>query len=138
MAGLRLGFVASTPELLEKISDKLGPWSINGPAQHIVTKALADDNWQQKQRLHLTQSSKRLVSLLARYFDLKNINATDLFVTINTAKAKQIYSQLLVHKIYIRLCDEEDSIRFSIPKDDELNKLAHAFNHLSAILVDIV
>lgn len=65
LAGLRLGFVAARPELLQQLAEALGPWSVSRPAQEIGCAALSDRAWQEIMRAQLLQGGKRLESLLA-------------------------------------------------------------------------
>ena len=135
LAGLRIGFVASYPNLLKQIEAKLGPWSVNGPAQFITANALADAEWQQQQKLKLNNHSNQLVKLLSKYFDEKHIDKTDLFITVKTSRAQKIFELLLSHKIYIRLCDEQDAIRFGIPNSSDLIRLQQLLNAISLPVV---
>ncbi len=67
LAGVRLGFVATHPTLLETLASALGPWSISGPAQQIGCAALSDHAWQAAMRLRLIESGVRLQQLLAAH-----------------------------------------------------------------------
>ncbi len=67
LAGLRLGFVLAHAELLEQLSDAIGPWTISGPAQQIGAAALSDRVWQIAMRDQLLASGQRLQQLLASY-----------------------------------------------------------------------
>lgn len=51
LAGLRLGFVAGPETILAAMSEELGDWAINGPAQYIAQQALNDVEWQRQQRV---------------------------------------------------------------------------------------
>lgn len=67
LAGLRLGFVAAQPALLQSLANALGPWAVSGPAQQIGLAALSDRAWQEQMRSHLLRAGERLHQLLARY-----------------------------------------------------------------------
>lgn len=67
LAGLRLGFVAAHPELLGKLADMLGPWTVSGPAQQVALAALTDARWQDAMRLRLREEGERLRQLLASH-----------------------------------------------------------------------
>ena len=45
LAGLRLGFVIAAPDLLARLAERAGPWSVSGPALEIGAAALADSRW---------------------------------------------------------------------------------------------
>src|SRR5690606_28289003 len=61
LAGLRLGFSLSAPELRRRLQRRLGPWSVSAPAQWLGCQALQDFSWQQQQRRWITQQSQRLL-----------------------------------------------------------------------------
>ena len=67
LAGLRLGFVAAHPALLQQLADTLGPWAVSGPAQQIGLAALRDRAWQENMRAQLMHAGQRLHELLGRY-----------------------------------------------------------------------
>ena len=50
LAGVRLGFVMANERILQALNTRLGLWQINGPAQELAIKALADVAWQQQAR----------------------------------------------------------------------------------------
>lgn len=55
LAGLRLAFLFGPSWLVSALAQRLGPWQVSGPAQYVATQALADRDWQAKQRQrHLT------------------------------------------------------------------------------------
>ena len=66
LAGLRLGFVAAHPVLLQQLADALGPWAVSGPAQQIGLAALRDAAWQETMRVRLLQAGQRLQAMLAQ------------------------------------------------------------------------
>ena len=68
LAGVRLGFVFAHHSMLARLSQGCGLWHINGPAQAIAIKALADRDWQVQTRQWLLQSSRLTQSLFAPLF----------------------------------------------------------------------
>ena len=42
LAGARVGFVLAEPALLAQLAEKLGPWTVTGPARAVTAAALAD------------------------------------------------------------------------------------------------
>jgi len=69
LAGIRIGFAFAQGELAAKISDKLGLWMINGPAQYIATKAFADTQWQRQANLTLAENAQYTQQLFAPLID---------------------------------------------------------------------
>lgn len=45
LAGLRLGFAISSPEIIAALARRAGPWCVSGPAIEIGARALADRTW---------------------------------------------------------------------------------------------
>ncbi|MBB3999650.1 threonine-phosphate decarboxylase CobD [Aureimonas pseudogalii] len=43
LAGLRLGFALTTPDLAARLDERLGPWAVSGPALAIAARWMADD-----------------------------------------------------------------------------------------------
>jgi cobalamin biosynthesis protein CobC len=42
LAGARVGSVLAERALLDRLAERLGPWTVTGPSRHIATRALAD------------------------------------------------------------------------------------------------
>lgn len=117
LAGLRLGFAIAPRALVEKLSERLGPWAVSGPAIQIGAAALADTAWQEKQRELLRAAAGRLDALLAAH-GLNVIGGTDLFRLVESAAAAELFSHLLQHQIYVRhFTDHESWLRFGLPGD---------------------
>ena len=66
LAGIRLGFAISSPELATGLDARLGPWAVSGPALEIGLRGLADKDWQETMRIRLSEAAKRLDALLMR------------------------------------------------------------------------
>ena len=125
LAGIRLGFVAATPKWLTLFEQALGPWSINGPAQYVGAQALADKTWQLAQLNNLSTWSNALEQLLSATFNRK-IKGTVLFKTVLHPNAPDLFKALCQQGIYVRLCDEQNALRFGIPDEQGLSRLAQA------------
>lgn len=65
LAGLRLGFLFGPEALLRSLSDHIGPWSVNGPAQAVATAALNDQQWQQRTRERIQINQEVTLSLFS-------------------------------------------------------------------------
>lgn len=48
LAGIRLGFVFSSPQIIQTLQEAIGIWQVNGPAQALAIAALNDTTWQQR------------------------------------------------------------------------------------------
>lgn len=133
LAGIRAGFVSSQTQWLKKIETYIGPWQVSGPALYLTEKALLDIAWQQQQMDRLSMLAKRLNQLLVEIFCMgdtrfvgvsdKKITGTDLFITINHPQSEQIYQALCRKKVYVRLCDNKQALRFGIPRESDFERL---------------
>ena len=124
LAGLRLGFVIADPARCAVLRDKLGPWAVNGPAQWLGARALADRAWQQEARDWLQSQAVLLRDCLAKVFSGANatIRHTPLFVTVTLpVPVAESWSQHMGRcGILIRLIEGDgDSaiLRFGLPVD---------------------
>ncbi|MFC7288095.1 threonine-phosphate decarboxylase CobD [Herminiimonas glaciei] len=114
LAGLRLGFVAAHPDLLQELADLLGPWTVSGPAQQIGAAALADTVWQQQMRRQLQDSGKRLQQLLQAQGIQSN--GTELFQYWPTSNAAGFVAYMAQHGIWIRIFSH--GVRLGLPPDE--------------------
>jgi cobalamin biosynthetic protein CobC len=146
LAGIRIGFLIGDENWLTKFHEHLGPWQVNGPAQFIAQKALADRHWQRQQQANLKALSTQLQAVL---FDnlpaehITKITGTDLFKTVYFKRnlhnknrsddeyadekytAENYYIALCEQSVYVRLTDDKRALRFGIPKVEELEQLAN-------------
>ncbi|MGO4781478.1 threonine-phosphate decarboxylase, partial [Lysobacter sp. 2RAB21] len=53
--------------LLEGLRDRLGPWTLTGPARYALRHALADRDWQSSMRAQLLAQGARLARLLSAH-----------------------------------------------------------------------
>lgn len=102
LAGLRLGFAITTPELAEKLIQQLGPWHISGPAQYIGQQALSDQAWVDNTRNNLARMAQQLRDVLAQNH-LTPLGGTDLFQLAETSCAKTLHRHLCEHHILTRI-----------------------------------
>ncbi|MDX2369818.1 MAG: aminotransferase class I/II-fold pyridoxal phosphate-dependent enzyme, partial [Colwellia sp.] len=136
LAGIRIGFLIGEETWLAKFSENLGPWQVNGPAQFIAQKALADNNWQDKQQQNLKALSGRLRAILAENLPfefIKTISGTDLFQTVyfkENVDVESYYVALCQQGVYVRLTDDKQALRFGLAKQEQLQRLAHALYQL--------
>jgi cobalamin biosynthesis protein CobC len=138
LAGIRLGFVAANKKQLQLLQQHLGEWSVNGPAIAIAEQALADHAWHKQQQKILSKQSKALHCLLLKYFDSLKIDQSDLFIRVRTDAAQIIFEQLCRQKIYARLLDEKNAIRFGLAKINELARLERALDKVFKSSLSII
>ncbi|MEX2617038.1 MAG: threonine-phosphate decarboxylase CobD [Alphaproteobacteria bacterium] len=115
LAGLRLGFAAGPPELIEPLARRLGPWAVSGPAQEIGARALTDDGWIAGARKRLAERRAALDAVLAAA-NLHVTGGTDLFRLVDDARAPEICRRLGASGILIRNFDHNPNwLRFGVP-----------------------
>jgi len=132
LAGIRIGFLVANQSWCEAFNEHLGPWQVNGPAQLIALHALRDSDWHQQQKQTLSILRNELEKLLWQYLGnniISEIKGTDLFLTLSfneasNINAESLYILLCQQAIYVRLTDEKDKLRFGIPTQQQLIKLA--------------
>lgn len=117
LAGIRAGFVLAWDDLLTRLHEKLGPWSVAHPTRWVTQQALADIEWQAAQRLWLPAQSHQLAGLLIRH-DLPPSGGTALFQWVQTPDAAEIHTRLARLGILTRLFTETSSLRFGLPSDE--------------------
>lgn len=116
LAGIRVGFILSNSDWLDRFRNTFGLWSVTGPSLAIAKQALADVNWQSHQIIKLNQQSNYLARLLKQYTGITSIG-TNLFQTLLLHNAETIYEELCKQGILVRLCDEKNALRFGISDD---------------------
>ena len=130
LAGIRLGFLSAHPQWLQALEKLSSPWEVNGPAQYITEIALMDTQWQQQQLLTLTALSAALEQLLMTTF-VCPVAGSALFKTIRLDNAPEVYALLCQQGVYVRLCDEQNALRFGILDQNGLVKLTKILQQLA-------
>ncbi len=130
LAGARVGFVLAEAALLERLRDRLGPWTLNGPARHIATLALRDTAWQTAARPSLIAAGQHLADLLSCH-GLTPCGGSALFQWVQTPRAREIHAALAQQGILTRLFEPPLSLRFGLPgAEAEWLRLEHALRGL--------
>lgn len=134
LAGIRLGFIAAHPRLLQEIAQRQGPWSISHPTRWIGTHALADHKWHQQTRVFLAKQSKKLQKCLSYY--VKTVHKTNYFCYFQHPQAKKIQKELAMHGIWSRYLDAPSAIRLGLPANqaalDKLNKILKSVHEITS------
>jgi histidinol-phosphate/aromatic aminotransferase/cobyric acid decarboxylase-like protein len=131
MAGARAGFVCAAPTLHAALQEQLGPWTLSGPARHVLRHALADRAWQTQARVRLLETSERLRALLAQRGWTPTAGC-GLFQWCCGNDAPQIHRALAARGIFTRLFDAPPSLRFGLPPDEA------AFARLDQALAEVL
>jgi cobalamin biosynthesis protein CobC len=127
LAGARVGFLFAGRELLGRMSESLGPWSINGPGREAARLALQDGAWQAATRKRLNADSERLRQLLP---PLGEVKATALFATLTSPQAGELHEHLARRGILTRRFDQQPLLRCGLAGDEA------GWQRLAAALTD--
>lgn len=124
LAGARVGFIFAAADLLARLQEAMGPWTVSGPAREAARLALADSSWQAASRAHLQTASRRLAELLAPCGEVK---ATALFATLHLPQAAELHAHLAGRAILTRRFEQLPLLRVGLPGNEvEWQKLAGA------------
>jgi cobalamin biosynthetic protein CobC len=123
LAGLRVGFVVTTPALAAPIRAGTGPWAVSGPAVAIGRAALADDAWRASQASLLKGSAAQL-DLILMNAGFTIVGGTRLFRLAWHAQAPQRFEHLARKGIWARqFSDNPKLLRFGNPPADAWKRL---------------
>lgn len=114
LAGARCGFVLAASNLLDKLKDQLGPWTVSGPTREVACRALGDTQWHAATRQKLHEQGKRLKQLLNCY-SLGPDGGTSLFQWLQHPHALAIHDMLAKQAIWTRYFEHPVSLRFGLP-----------------------
>lgn len=131
LAGARGGFACAPTVLLDVLREALGPWTLAGPTRHVLARALADREWQARQRERLGKDARRLAELLKTHA-LEPAGGCALFQWCPHPRAALIQDALARRGILVRCFDDPLALRFGLPRDDA------AFARLDAALDEVV
>ncbi|WP_073953734.1 threonine-phosphate decarboxylase CobD [Thalassospira sp. TSL5-1] len=102
LAGVRVGFALATPDIVTQLSDRLGPWSVPGPALHIATQALTDKTWHQHTRKTLHQQAGWLDEQIINATGSKCIGGTNLMRLYEGENLPALQDHLAKQGIWVR------------------------------------
>jgi len=136
LAGLRLGFVLAESPVLELLSERLGPWAVNGPAQYLGSRALADTDWHVEQRQRINEAMNEKIALLKsiNWGGKSSVLQGPLYCSVSMPlKAvdrwyNQCGKQGILTRRFVR-CEFDGLLRFGLTKDAaQLERLAKALS----------
>lgn len=130
LAGARAGFVCAAPVLLERLRERLGPWTLTGPARYAVRHALADRAWQEATRTRLLAGGARLAALLSAR-GLAPSGGSAFFQWRRDPRALELHEALARRGILTRRFEDPASLRFGLPGAElEWQRLDRALSEL--------
>lgn len=115
LAGLRLGFALTTPDLAGRLSDRLGPWAVSGPALVCAEALLGDDAAIRATHQRIRRQAEMLFeAVLDRRTPL--VGRTALFATIRHEQAGALFTALCRRHILTRpFTERPDWLRIGNP-----------------------
>lgn len=128
LAGARVGFVFAPAEVRRALAERLGPWTLAGPARWAARHALADTAWQAAQRARLDAAGARLRQLLQAH-GLES-HGPALFQYVRLVHAAQAHAAFARRGILLRRFDDPPALRFGLPADES------GWARLEAVLAD--
>ncbi|WP_417530839.1 threonine-phosphate decarboxylase CobD [Marinobacter lipolyticus] len=126
LAGVRAGAVLTGPALAQCLQNTIGPWTVSGPARHVMRQALADERWQATTAERLSADSRRLGRLLAAH-GLNGSGGSLLFRYVQHPRSAELADALARQGILVRQFDQPPALRFGLPGSEaEWERLAQA------------
>ena len=126
LAGARVGFVLAAPDILNRLAESIGPWTVSGPAREVARLALLDTAWQTAMREKLTLAGARLLELLQ---PLGEVKSAQLFATLNSPHTAELHLHLAQRGILTRIFDQQPLLRFGLPgSEPEWQRLSSALS----------
>ncbi|EON15763.1 threonine-phosphate decarboxylase [Cupriavidus sp. GA3-3] len=134
LAGIRCGFVLAQPALLDALRERLGHWTVSGPAREVARHALADHGWRDATRARLQACGAKLAALLDRHGLAPVMHP--LFCWVPHGDAARLQHGLAQHGVWTRCFDAAGgcppSLRLGLPPDQP-----HAWQRLDAALAAV-
>jgi len=126
LPGVRLGFVVATPELAERLRQRLGDWPVSAEAIVMGRAAYADVAWQAAARTRLDRDADRLDTVLtAAGFEI--VGGTSLFRLAAAPDAAQRFTRLCEAGILTRpFAYAPTWLRFGLPGPSDFDRLEAA------------
>ncbi|WP_417668907.1 threonine-phosphate decarboxylase CobD [Roseibium sp.] len=132
LAGLRLGFMAASAELVPRMATRLDSWAVSGPALELGTAALADLDWQVAMQRQLADEITDLTLCLGNN-GLTVFGGTPLYALAAHPNAVALHEALARQKIWTRVFDYAPTwIRIGLPgSSSALQRLAETLAKIS-------
>ncbi len=126
LAGLRLGFAIGDADIINKLTDSLGPWPVSGPALQIGVAALTNPAWATETRARLVADTARLDRMMIRRGAVL-VGGTTLFRTYQVNDAAAWQTRLARKHVWSRIFPYSTSwLRLGLPHPDRWDQLDNA------------
>ncbi len=132
LAGLRIGFGITSPEIIDALKRAKMPWTVNSLAMFAAKEAVKDTDFIQRSRFFISRSKRQMLRMLQGIPWLKvHPSETNFFlVEINKGNftSTQLKEELEKHGLLIRDCCDFDGLdnryfRVSVNKPENNKKL---------------
>ncbi|MCT7358081.1 aminotransferase class I/II-fold pyridoxal phosphate-dependent enzyme [Thalassolituus pacificus] len=134
LAGLRIGVVFATADVLQNLANRLGPWPVAGHSLWLAQQALSDESWIAQQRSRLKDNHALMAQWLNGFFLAGKSN---LFFTLKFPNAERVQTFLAERYIWSRCFKQQQLIRLGLVGDDacKQQQLQQALNELREFLL---
>lgn len=136
MPGLRLGYAIGHKRMIGRIVKLQYPWNVNGPAQLVGEKALADKAYMARTRSFIAKERQHMFERLGGIKGLKAYPSSANFILCKLQSAPihssiELTRRLLRDGIYIRACGNfrglnDKFFRVAVKKRDDNNRLINS------------
>ncbi len=136
LAGLRLGFAIARPDIAARISNRLGPWAVSGPALGIADWAFSDIWAIAALRERISLSTAMLEDTLD-WAGLETVGSTQLFRLVRHERAAGLHGALCRRHVLVRRFDyQPDWLRFGLARRADYPRLQAALACAIAEMAD--
>lgn len=101
LAGLRIGYAMSSPEIAEILNRTRLPFNVNSFAAKAACVALKDQ-WHVKESIRINQEGMQQITAELKKMNISFIPSVGNFVTIDVGDAEKIYQKLLQEGVIVR------------------------------------
>jgi cobalamin biosynthetic protein CobC len=136
LAGMRIGFAITNPDIVSKLAARLGPWAVSGPALAAADRIFADEEAISEMRSRIAQSARMLEKTLEQA-GLASVGATGLFRLARHKRAGMLFEALCRQKVLVRPFDyEPEWLRFGLARRADYPRLRAALACAIAEIAD--
>ncbi len=107
LAGLRMGGVIGSEELISRLRDAKEPWSVNGVADRVAHLLLECNDYEQESRLEVSRERARVYNALEELEGITPFPSNTDFILCrwaSTGNLDDLIQYLLVNGVYVRDC----------------------------------
>ncbi|BDU49623.1 histidinol-phosphate transaminase [Haliovirga abyssi] len=132
IAGLRIGYMVASEEVINEVNKVRLPYNINKITQIIALKVLKNSENMKKIVKDILEERERMEKELSEITEIKLYKSDSNALFFKTEKAEIIFSKMLENKILIRRFkgDLKNFIRISIGRRDENDKVLNIIKEL--------